>query len=226
MTYRLRFGGHPSSSWNRRRYSTKVILCERNYLSSWMTRLHCANYNNRFDRCVSLIFFFFFFPISRWARELDGGQSTPHNAWVKRVGVRIGVQHALIWHMLFLPFSIKSKTLIKALKYNWTLSEILFLILLFFHCDKSAFDLFLKARCSFMTNGPCNGYLSYSLILERNFIHEIQIRTERRYFVAGFTFCFFTSFFMLSFIFPLYFHFIENTYKFLFPSEVYSVLQE
>ena len=47
MTYRPYFGSRPSSSWNQGQYSTKVVLCERNYLSSWMTRLHCANYSNR-----------------------------------------------------------------------------------------------------------------------------------------------------------------------------------
>lgn len=45
MTYRPYFGSRPSSSWNQGQYSTKVVLCERNYLSSWMTRLHCANYS-------------------------------------------------------------------------------------------------------------------------------------------------------------------------------------
>lgn len=47
VTYRPYFGARPSSSWNQGQYSTKVVLCERNYLSSWMTRLHCANYSNR-----------------------------------------------------------------------------------------------------------------------------------------------------------------------------------
>lgn len=47
VTYRPYFGACPSSSWNQGQYSTKVVLCERNYLSSWMTRLHCANYSNR-----------------------------------------------------------------------------------------------------------------------------------------------------------------------------------
>lgn len=47
MTYRPYFGNRPSSSWNQGQYSTKVVLCERNYLSSWMTRLHCANYSYR-----------------------------------------------------------------------------------------------------------------------------------------------------------------------------------
>ena len=45
VTYRPYFGSRPSSSWNQGQYSTKVVLCERNYLSSWMTRLHCANYS-------------------------------------------------------------------------------------------------------------------------------------------------------------------------------------
>lgn len=86
VTYRPRFGGRPSSSWNRGRYSIKVVLYERNYLSSRMTRLHCANYSNRFDQCV-LFLFFILLSASMWTQKLSRGQSTLRDAWVERVGI-------------------------------------------------------------------------------------------------------------------------------------------